>query len=112
MGRSRGERLPRPAASLRDELGHLEQLPDERRILAAVRLAQDIPRAWSAATPEKRRELAWAVFERITVKDAKVIAVKPREDLAPLLALRVHTCGPDRGQPRSFALPGGVTDRR
>jgi DNA invertase Pin-like site-specific DNA recombinase len=83
-------------ADLRAQLERTERVPDERRILEAVRIAQDIPRAWALATNDQRRRMVWATFEWIRVSEGKVVAVRPRPETAPLLALRVHSRGPDR----------------
>lgn len=81
----------------------LEQ-PEEARILAAVKLAQDLPTLWDVASPERRKELFWSMFEKATVADGKLTGLRPRPAIAPLIALNVHICGPDRGLTRGIEL--------
>lgn len=50
-------------ADLRSQLAISERAPEERRILEAVRLAQDIPRLWAAVTAEQRRRTVWSTSE-------------------------------------------------
>ena len=81
---------------LRTDLATVERLPDERRILEAVRLAQDVPMVWDAARPERKRQLVWAIFESVKIQEGRIVSVRPKPEVAPLLALRVRNSGPDR----------------
>jgi DNA invertase Pin-like site-specific DNA recombinase len=81
---------------LRADLDGVTRLPDEHRILEAVRLAQDVPKVWDLAKPERRRQLVWEMFESITISEGRIVRVKPMAHVAPLLALRVRNSGPDR----------------
>ena len=45
----------RQLEDLRTQLARSEQAPEEHRILEATRLAQDIPAAWAAASPQNRK---------------------------------------------------------
>ena len=69
--------------------------------LAAIRLAQDAASVWDVAGPARRRELVWAIFDSVKVGDGEIVSVRPKPSLAPLLALRVEKCGPDRGLTRN-----------
>lgn len=66
--------------------GVAERLPDERQILEATTVAQDIPRAWQHATPEQRRRIVWTTFALIRVGNGRVTAVRPQPETAPLFA--------------------------
>jgi hypothetical protein len=88
---------------IRAELDAAQQLPSERRVLAAIRLAQDSPKAWDVARPERRRQLVWAIFDSVKVSDGRVVSVRRKPSIAPLLALRVEKRGPDRIRDRGIA---------
>ena len=75
--------------TLRAALARIEQAPDESRVTAAIRLAQDIPALWNRARPERRKQMVQNVFEIIRISQGRVIAVKPRAEVAPLLAVTV-----------------------
>ena len=83
-------------AGLKAQLARLERAPDERLMAAATKMAQDIGVAWEAASPERRKQLREALFESVTVASGRVVAVRPRPEVAPLAAIKVHICGPDR----------------
>jgi hypothetical protein len=53
------------AVDVGGQIARAENLVDEQRILEAIRLAQDIPRVWTVATPEQRRRIVRNVMERI-----------------------------------------------
>ena len=46
-------------ADLRAQLGRVEQLPEERRILEATQMATDFASTWSEASPEVQRRITW-----------------------------------------------------
>ena len=83
-------------AGLKAQLARLERAPDERLIAAATTVAQDIGVAWEAASSERRKQLRESLFESVTVASGRVVAVRPRPEVAPLVAVKVHICGPDR----------------
>jgi DNA invertase Pin-like site-specific DNA recombinase len=91
----RAEYLER-LAGLKAQLARLERVPDERLIAAATKVAQDIGVVWEAASPERRKQLRETLFESVTVASGRVVAVRPRPEVAPLVAVKVHICGPDR----------------
>lgn len=60
---------------------------------------------WDVASPERRKQLFWMLFESAKVGEKRILSVRPRPEIAPLLALNtVQSCGPDRGRDRSSAL--------
>jgi hypothetical protein len=75
--------------TLRAALARIEQAPDESRVTAAIRLAQDIPALWNRARPERRKQMVQSLFEVVRISQGRVIAVKPRVEVAPLLAVTV-----------------------
>ena len=82
--------------TLKSQLAFAEQQPEETRMLGAIKLAQDLPTLWDAATPARRKDLFWSLFEKATVADGRIVSVRPHPAIAPLVALQVHMCGPDR----------------
>ena len=76
-------------------------ISDELRILEAIRIAQDIPRAWALAAPEQRKRTVWSVFNRIRISSGAIASVRPKPETAALLAAAVRRCGPDRGLTRN-----------
>jgi len=84
-------------AELRVQLGRADRAPDERRVMEAIHVAQDVGLAWDEARPERRREMLGLLFESVSVGGKRVVAVRPREDAAPLLAVKLlQSGGPDR----------------
>ena len=67
----------------------------------ATKVAQDIGTAWGVASRERRKQMVGALFDSVTVEFGRIVAVRPRTEVAPLLALNVHRCGPDRGLTRN-----------
>jgi len=70
--------------------------PEEERGRELERLAdflQNVAEAWDVASQEHRNKLARTLFDEIWVEDTKVVAVKPRPELAPFfdLNLECHT---------------------
>lgn len=90
---------------LRAQLAVAERQPDEQKILEATRLAQDISAAWATASPDQRRRIVWSTFEIIRIREGRIVSVRPKSTTAPLLALKVHICGPDRRPDRSSHRP-------
>jgi len=62
-------------------------VPEEHRILEATRLAQDIPAAWEAASPQNRKRMIWAIFNRIRISGGTIVSVRPRPETGPLFAI-------------------------
>ena len=84
----------------KEALARVEGAPNEARIMAAIRVAQDIPALWSRARPDRRKQMLQAVLEVARVSSGAIVAVKPRPEVAPLLA--VTTLGKDwRSRPDS-----------
>ncbi|HEV8655023.1 MAG TPA: recombinase family protein, partial [Candidatus Limnocylindria bacterium] len=85
-------------AALREQLAKSDRAPDERRVMEAIRVAQDFGLAWDKARPERRHEMVSLLFESVTIGRKRVVSVRPRGDVAPLLAVKlVQSGGPDRG---------------
>lgn len=89
-------RLPQAARRLRAQLSVVERQPDEREILEATRLAQNIPAAWATASPDQRRRIVWSVFDIIRIREGRIVSVRPNSTTAPLLAL---ACSIERSRP-------------
>jgi hypothetical protein len=68
--------------------------------MQAIKVAQDLGLAWDSASQERRRQLVGELFESVTIKAQTIVAVRPRPELAPLLAAKVHSGGPDRSRTR------------
>ncbi len=84
-------------AALHEQLAKAERAPDERRIMDSIRVAQDLAMAWDRTQPERRRQILALLFERVTVGAKRLVAVRPRAEVAPLLAIRLlQSGGPDR----------------
>ena len=41
------------------------------------------------------------MFEKATAKSGRVVSARPRPEIAPLLIVTLHVCGPDRGLTRN-----------
>ncbi len=87
---------------LQAQLERAEQAPDERRILQAIKVAQDLGTAWESASPERRCQVLRTLFDSVTVSRQAIVAVRPKPDVAPLLAAKVQSGGPDRGLTRGI----------
>ena len=46
----------------------------------AIRIAQDILRAWALATPEQRKRMVWSVFNRIRISSGTIASVRPKPE--------------------------------
>lgn len=80
---------------------------DEReRLRGLADLIADVAKGWELATQEQRNRLARLLFEEVVIDNEKVVAVKPRPELAGFFALdcqsRVCTGGSDGGRVRAF----------
>ncbi len=82
--------------TLQAQLAFAQRVPDERRTLSAIKVAQDFATAWDQSRPERRKQLLGMMFEAVKIRDGSPVAVRPKPELAPLFAVRVHTGGPDR----------------
>lgn len=69
-------------------------------------MATDFASTWSEASPEVQRRITWAMCSRILIEKGTVTEVDVRTEVAPLLALAVHFCGPDRSRERGIELAG------
>ena len=78
------------------QLASAQTAPDERRTLSAIKVAQDFATAWDRSRPERKKQLLSTMFEAVKIRDGSPVAVRPKPELAPLFAARVHTGGPDR----------------
>jgi hypothetical protein len=74
--------------ALKAELVRTQKAPDQRRIIQATKLAEDLPALWRAARPERRKQLLSTLFETIKVSGGRVTAVRPIQQLAPLFAVK------------------------
>ena len=89
---------------LKTKLAQAEQRPTKQVALDAVRVATSMAAAWDAATLEQRQKLVAYAFDEIVVADGWISSVRPKKDIAPLLAARVVDAvrcgGPDRNRTR------------
>ncbi len=74
-------------STLQRSLGRLEAKPDEQRTLAAIRLAQDLAGSWRRAKPQRRKQIVELLFDRVTVKGGSIVAVRPKDEIMPLVAV-------------------------
>ncbi len=72
---------------LKAQLEKAEAVPDERRMMAAIRVAQDFAAAWARARPERRKQLLGELFEVVRVAEGRIVSVKPKADVLPLVAV-------------------------
>jgi site-specific DNA recombinase len=74
---------------LKAQLDRLDTAPDERRMMTAIKVAQDLAATWDRARPERRKELVAALFETIRVGGGRIVSVKPKSAVLPLIAVTV-----------------------
>lgn len=74
---------------LKEQLERVDAAPDERRMMTAVRLAQDLAAAWALARPARRKELIAALFETVKVGGGRILSVKPKAAVMPLVAATI-----------------------
>lgn len=71
------------------EAAHLDRLAE---------LLANVARGWNLATQEQRNRLARLLFEEVVIEDGRIVAVKPRPELAGFFALdcqqRATSCKP------------------
>ena len=74
---------------LKRELSTLEaQRPrDDQQLVVLERLLADVARGWDMATQEQRNRLAGLIFEEVVMDSERVVALKPRPELAQFFAL-------------------------
>ncbi len=88
-------------ADLRAQLGRVEQLPEERRILEATQMAMDFASTWSEASPEVQRRITWTVCSRILIDRGTFTEVDVPEKVAPLFAVAAFSGSMPRSRPDS-----------
>lgn len=89
--------------SRREQFAKADRAPDERHVMEAIRVAQDVGLAWEKARPQRRHEMLDVLFESVTIGDRRLVSVKPRDDVAPLFAVKLlQSGGPDRGLSRNI----------
>jgi hypothetical protein len=62
---------------LRDLKGQPDQLntaPDERRMMTAIKLAQDLAATWERERPERPKELVAELFETIRIGGGRIVS--------------------------------------
>ena len=72
---------------LQAQLEHLDIAPDEHRMTTAIRLAQDLAATWERARPERRKQLIAELFETIRVGGGRIVSVRPKTAVMPLVAV-------------------------
>ena len=78
---------------LQTQLEHLDSAPDERRMMTAIRVAQDLAATWERARPERRKQLVAELFDTIRVGGGRIVSVKPKAAVMPLVAVTVSDIG-------------------
>ena len=63
---------------LKEQLERVDAAPDERRMMTAIKLAQDLAAAWELARPERRKQLIAALFETVKIAGGRIVSVSPR----------------------------------
>jgi hypothetical protein len=63
----------------------------DTRLAGLAGLLADVAAGWNAATPEQRNRLARLLFEEIVIDDNRIVAVKPRPELAGFFLLDCQT---------------------
>ena len=74
-------------SGLQVQLERLDAAPDERRMMTAIRLAQDLAATWQVARPERRKQLLAELFETIGIGGGRIVSVRPRPEVMPLVAV-------------------------
>jgi len=74
---------------LKNQLELVDAAPDERRMMTAIKLAQDLAAAWELARPERRKQLVAELFETVRVGGGRIVSVKPKSAVMPLVAVTV-----------------------
>jgi hypothetical protein len=74
---------------LHAELDRLDTAPDERRIMTAIPLAQDLSATWQRPRPERRKQLIAELFELIRIGGGRIRRVRPKPAVMPLVAVTV-----------------------
>ena len=74
---------------LQAQLEHLDTAPDERRMMTAIRVAEDLAATWERARPERRKQLIAELFDTIRVGGGRIVSVKPKAAVMPLVAVTV-----------------------
>ena len=78
---------------VKDQLERVDAAPDERRMMTAIKLAQDLAAAWELARPERRKQLIAALFETVTVGDGRIVSVQPKAAVMPLVVVTMTEAG-------------------
>ena len=85
---------------LKQQLATTERSADLVTSADALRIASSFVTAWDSASPKRRQEFVQRFFVRIVVDGGWIVSVRPKPELAPLLAARVaqdvRRSGPDR----------------
>lgn len=82
------ERVQRDLAALA-----AQQTEEQDELAALAELLCNLKSAWGTATQEQRNRLARMVFEEVRIEDERVVAVKPRPELAGFFALDCQVRG-------------------
>lgn len=108
---------------LQTQLAKVDRGSVAKGSMDALQIASDFARTWEAATPKARRAFVERFIDRVVVEDGWLTAVRPKADIAPLLAVKVRAAGakaaveslggkvqrggPDRGWDRSIEQTRG-----
>ena len=58
-------------------------------MMTAIKLAQDLAAAWELARPERRKQLVAQLFATVRVGGGRIVSVKPKPAVMPLVAVTV-----------------------
>jgi hypothetical protein len=98
------EELLNRVRPIKAKLVDVEQCPNKESALDAVRLLSSMAAFWERATLEERQRVTAYCFDEIEVTDGWISMVRPKKEIAPLLAAQVIQAaeesvrcgGPDR----------------
>jgi hypothetical protein len=60
-----------------------------RRMMTVIKVAQDLAASWERARPERRKQLVAELFETVRIGDGRIVSVRPKAAIMPLVAVAV-----------------------
>lgn len=60
-----------------------------KEMMTVIKVAQDLAASWERARPERRKQLVAELFETIRIGDGRIVSVKPKPAVMPLIAVTV-----------------------
>ena len=77
-------------------------------MMTAIKLAQDLA-AWELARPERRNQLVAELFETVRVGGGRIVSVKPKPAVMPLVVVTMTDTGGKDWRSRPGSDPGHRT---